>query len=125
MNVQLTAPCFEIHVAERLQAVQAGLFEVHKYAAITREALKVNVTFLIKIGTHFLNLEIGHITKTAADGTLMRAWAAELKTFYQAALGEQLSRGTDYFAKTQIITEYTYYVRTAGNPNLGLVIFSL
>lgn len=66
VNVQLSLSGFEVNVAERLEVVDLQFREFHKHAPVSREALEVDMTLPIQIGTHFLDLKVGHITYPAA-----------------------------------------------------------
>ena len=90
MYVQLGPPGLEVNVAERLELADFQLREFDKDAAIAGETFEVGVALLVEIGTHLLDLKIGHVTNSPAQGAFVSPRAAELKAFEQAPRGQQL-----------------------------------
>jgi hypothetical protein len=121
VDVQLGASCLEVNIAERLQPADFQFGEFYKQAAISRESLEVIVALQIQIGTHLLDLKIGHITYPAAQGAFMTARAAELKTLNQTPMREHLAGRAYNFTQTRIIGKNAGNVSASGNPDNRLV----
>ena len=62
MDVQFAATSLEVNITERLESADFQFREFYKDAPILREALKVSMALPIQIGTHLLDLKIGHVT---------------------------------------------------------------
>jgi len=123
--VQFGPPCFEIDVAERLELAYFQLGEFYKYAAVAGEALEVGMALLVQIGTHFFDLEIGHVTYAPAQSAFVSSRAAELKAFEQSPRGQHLPGSADDLGKTDIAGEDTDDVRASRYPDDRFVLFSI
>jgi len=123
--VQLVASGLEVNVAERLKTADLKLWEFDKHAAVSSEALQINMALAIEIRAHLLHLEVGHVTYASAQSALMSPGAAELETLKQTPVRQQLTGGTDNLAKTRIACEDADNVCAAGNPDQSLVLFGL
>ena len=95
MDMQFIPACFKIDVAERLQPADRQIRERDKDTTIFRESFQIIMALPIEIGTHLLNLKIGHIAEAATERTPMAALATELESLDQTAFGKELTRCTD------------------------------
>ena len=125
MDVEFAASGLEINVAERLQIIDFQIREFNKHAAISSEPLKVDMALAIQIGTHLLDLKIGHIAYPPAQGAFVGPWAAELETLNQTSMWKQLAGRAYHLTETRIIGKHADNVGAAGNPDKGLVLVSL
>lgn len=124
MDVQLGSSGLEVYVAERLKLIDLQLGELYEDAPVAGEAFKIRVALSIQTWTHFLDLEVGHITYSPAQGALVRSWSAELKTFDQAPRGQHLPGCADNFGKTCIACEDADNVCAACEPDDRLILLS-
>lgn len=86
VNVDFVTAGLKINVTKRLQASCRVFREGDKHSPISRKSLQVQMTLTIEIGAHFLDLEIGHIAQSPAQGAFMGSLAAELEPFHQTPL---------------------------------------
>jgi hypothetical protein len=125
MDVEFGLSGLEIEVAEGLEAADLEFREFHEDAAITREAFEVEMALLIEVGTHLLDLEIGHIADTLAQGAFVRAWAAELETLDKAPLRQELAGGADDLGEAYVARIHGDDMGTACDPDYGFVLVGL
>lgn len=88
VNVDFVAAGFEIDIAERLQAAGGKFRERDKHAAIACESVQVQMALAVEISTHFLDLKIGHIAQSTAQGAFVGSLAAELESLDKTASGQ-------------------------------------
>ena len=124
MDVQFAASGLEINVAERLQIIDFQIREFNKHAAISSEPLKVDMALAIQIGTHLLDLKIGHVAKASAYSALVVSSSFEAEAFNEAFFWQQLAGRAYHLAETRIIGKHANNVGAAGNPDKGLVLVS-
>jgi len=125
VDVQLVSSCLEIDIAERLKPAYFLLREFNEDAAVSCEALQIGMALPIQIGTHLLDLEIGHIADTLAQGALMAARAAELEPFDQSPVREHLARCAYHFGQAGVADKNTHDMSAACDPDNGFVFLSL
>ena len=121
MDVQLCSSGLEIHVAERRKVVDFQFRELNKHATVAGETFEIGIALPIQIGTHLLDLEVGHVAHSTAQSALVSSWAAELKPFDQAPGRQHLTGCADDFTKAHIADENADNMSTAGNPDGRLV----
>ena len=119
--MQLAPAGFEVDVAEGLQSGDFHFRETDEYAAVAGESLQIYMALTVEIRAHPLNLEIGHITHSAAERTLVRTWPAEVKSLDKTSLRKHLAGSADDLTQTNVRGEYTDDVRAAGYPDERLV----
>ena len=95
MYMQFGSSCLEIDVAERLELAYFQFREFYEDAPVSRVAFEIGMTLPVQIRTHFLDLEIGHVTYAPAQSAFMSSRAAELEAFEQSA-GRQHLAGSAY-----------------------------
>jgi len=83
------------------------------------------MALLVQIGTHFLDLKIGHVTYTPAQSAFMSSRAAELKAFEQSTRGQHLPGSADDLGKADVAGENTDDVCASGYPDDRFVFFSI
>jgi hypothetical protein len=125
MDVQFAASGLEINVAERLQIIDFQVREFNEHAAISRKPLKVDMALAIQIGTHLLDLKIGHVAYSPAQSAFMGPRAAELETFDQTSMWKQLAGRAYDLAQARILGKHANNVGAAGNPDKSLVLVGL
>ena len=79
----------------------------------------------IQIGTHFLDLKIGHVAYAPAQGAFVGPRAAELESLNQASMRKQLAGRAYHLTETRILGKHANDVGAAGNPNKSFVLVSL
>ena len=121
MDMQFTSSCLEVNIAERLQPADFKLWEFDEDAAISGKAFKVDMTLTVQIGTHLLDLKVGHIAYSLAQSEFMRAWAAELKALNQASLWQHLAGRAYHLRQTHTVGVHAGNVCAACNPDISLV----
>lgn len=121
MDVQFGPSGLEVDIAERLKAADFQLREFYKDAAISCEAFEVEVALPIEVGTHFLDLKIGHIANAPAEAAFVRARAAKSEPFNQSSLREHLSGGAYDLAEAETLGVDADNVRAAGDPDISFV----
>jgi len=119
--MQLASSYLKVNIAKRLQSIDFQPGEFDKHAAVVCEALKVGVTLPIQIGTHLLDLKIGHITYPSAQSAFVRPWAAELKTLNQSSVRQHLPGSAYNLAEANIPCKDTGNMSAPGNPDKRLV----
>ena len=125
MDVEFATPRFKINVAEGLKIVDLQVGEFDKYATIPSKAFEVLVALPIQIGTHLLNLKIGHITYTSAQSAFMSPGATELKTFNQSSRWEHLAGYAYNLGKADVTGKDADNMRASCNPDNRLVLFGI
>ena len=125
MDMQFIPACFKIDVAKRLQSTDRQIRKRDKEAAIFRESFQIVMTLPVQIGTHLLDLKIGHITEAATERTFVAALAAELESLNQAAFGKELARCTDQLRQANIALGQADNMGTACGPNRRFIAFGL
>jgi len=123
--MQLGAPGLEIDIAERLKSAGLLLGELNEHAAISRETLEVGMALSIEIGTHLLDLEIGHVADALAQGALMAPRPAELEALDQPSVREHLARCAYHFGQAGVAHKNTHDMSAACDPDNGFVFLSL
>ena len=83
------------------------------------------MALLVQIGTHFLDLEVGHVTDAPAQSAFVSCWAAELKAFEQSSRRQHLPGSAHDFGKANIAGEDTDDVCASGYPDDRFVFFSV
>ena len=121
VDVQFIPSCLKVNVAERLQTLSFLLRVFDKYAATSRETLKVDVALTIQIRAHPLDLKIGHIIQPAAQSTFVRLRSTELKTLNQTSLRQRLTRSAYNLTQDYIAGKDAHNMSTAGNPDKRLI----
>ncbi len=122
MDVQLGSSGLEVNVAEWLKLVDLQFRDLHKHAPVAGETFEIGIALSIQIGTHLLDLEVGHVAYSTAQSALVSSWAAELKTFDQAPGGQHLAGCADNFSKTCVACENADNMRATGEPDNRLVL---
>ena len=125
MYVQLGSPGLEVDVAERLELADFQFRELYEHAPVSGEALQVGMALLVQIGTHLLDLEIGHIAYSPAQCAFVSPWPAELKTFEQSSRRQHLARSAYDLGKADIAGENTDNMSASCNPDNRLVFFGI
>ena len=122
MDVQLGSSGLEVDIAERLKLIDFQFGELYEDAPVAGEAFEIGVALSIQTGTHLLDLEVGHVTYSPAQGAFVSPWAAELKTLDQAPRGQHLTGCAYNFCKTCIACEDADDMRTPRKPDGRLVL---
>ena len=125
VDVQFSSSCLEVNVAERLQPTDFQLWVFDKHTAISRKALKVDMTLPIQIGTHLLDLKIRHIAYPPAQSALMSPWSPELKSLNQTPLRQHLTRCAYNLTEAHILDKHADNMCAACNPDKSLVLSAL
>jgi len=123
VDVQFVFSCFEVNIAEGLQAVGFEGGEFDEQAAVSRESLKVAAALPVNVCTHFFDLEIGNVADATAEGTLVCFRAAEFEAFDESSLGEHLARCADDLGEADVVGEYADDVTATCYPYHGFVFF--
>ena len=121
VDVQFSLSCLEVNIAERLQTLDFQTCEFDKHTPFSSKPLKVEMTLTIQIGTHLLNLKIGHIVHSSAQGAFMRPWTAKSKTLNQTSSWKHLPRRAYNFAQGHFARVHAYNMRAACNPDISFV----
>jgi hypothetical protein len=123
--VQLGPPGLEVNVAERLELADFQFREFDKHAAVAGETFEVGVALAVEVGTHFLDLKIGHVTNSPAQGAFVGPRAAELKTFEQSPRRQQLAGSAYDLGQADVAGKDTDDVRASRYPDNRFVLFSI
>jgi len=123
VDMDFVAAGLKINVAERLEAPCRKFREGDKHSPISRKPMQVQMTLPVEIDAHFLNLEIGHIAQSPAEGAFMGSLAAELKPFNKAAPGQQLAAGADEFRQAHVAGKDAHNVRASRRPDQQFILF--
>ena len=125
MYVQFGSSGLEVNVAERLELTYFQFREFYKYAAVSCEALEVGMALFVQVGTHFFDLEIGHITYAPAQCAFVSSRAAELKAFEKSSRRQHLPWSADDLGEADIVGKDTDDMCASGYPDDGFVLFSI
>lgn len=117
MDMQFALSRLEIDIAEWLQSIGFQGWEFYKHAPSPCELLEVGMALTIQAGSHFLDLEIGHITYLFAKGAFMRSRTAELETLEETALRQKLAGSTYNFTYVNILSENTDDMGASRDPD--------
>jgi len=79
----------------------------------------------IQIGTHLLDLKVGHVTYASAQSAFVSPWAVELKTLYQTSRGQHLTGWAHNLGEAHITGKNTDNVSAACDPDNRLVSFGI
>lgn len=125
VDVQFCSSGLEIYIAERLELADFLLGELNKDASVSCEPFEVGMALAIEIGTHLLDLEIGHIANALAQRTLMAPRASELESLDQPSMRQHLARCAYDFRKAGTPGKNAYHMRAACDPDDSFIFFSL
>ncbi len=66
MNVHLCFSSFKVNVAKRLKRIWIIVRELYEQTAVATEAFEIDKALAIEVLAHFFDLEVRHITESAA-----------------------------------------------------------